>query len=509
MIDAAETLRKNEVLLIGANGFLGKVLLGLLLDRFRDFKHLHVLIRARRKTAPADRFEQEVLASPALRPIVENVGLDAIRQKISVHAGDLGDPNCGLGEDQLQQLSGRVAIVINCAGLVEFFPPIDDSFLSNVDGVEHVISLCKRLHAKLLHVSTSFVCGETDGLVEETEPIRNYYPRRKGPSDHGFQHEREIAYVRERIREAYDSEGVSRGARRPRSLARKLIDIGCQRAALWGWVNTYTYTKSLGEQLIVAAEDLNYALLRPAIVEAALEFPFPGWVEGGRTAAPLVMMAMGGLRHWAVRKDAAMEVIPVDQVAAAILIAAVMLLHGKAERTYHLSTADINPIYFRSLVDILHNEYRRQKRLGGNGQRRVLSLGLPWGVKVLTPEQARARGRHQQWVLTSLQKWASNARRTAQNAGLPGWEKLRRIATSLRSAGLRAAMRDQALELYQPFMYDNRFIFEAENIRRAWRLLSEKDRSLLPWAPDKIDWEDYWVNNEVAGVLKWTAPAEN
>ena len=37
----------------------------------------------------------------------------------------------------------------------------------------------------------------------------------------------------------------------------------------------------------MAPEELKKGdLTRAAIVEAALEFPFPGWVEGGRTAAP-------------------------------------------------------------------------------------------------------------------------------------------------------------------------------------------------------------------------------
>jgi long-chain acyl-CoA synthetase len=70
-------------------------------------------------------------------------------------------------------------------------------------------------------------------------------------------------------------------------------------------------------------------------------------------------------------------------------------------------------------------------------------------------------------------------------------------------AGLQVMMRDQALEMFQPFMLDNRYIFETENIRSAYAQLSEEDRELLPWIPEKIDWRDYWVNNEVHGVQKW------
>jgi long-chain acyl-CoA synthetase len=307
--------------------------------------------------------------------------------------------------------------------------------------------------------------------------------------------------MRERIREAYASEGANGTGRRPRELTQKLSDLGSQRAAQWGWTNTYTYTKSLGEQIIAAAGDVDYAIVRPAIVEAALEFPFPGWVEGGRTAAPLVMMAISGLRHWSIREDAPMEVVPVDLVASSILIVAALLLNGRAERVYHVSTADVNPIYFGPLVRMLHKEYRRQKRDDGAGL--LPWWGLPASVRVLTPEQASERGRRQQQRLGRLQALAASLRKKVQAAGLPGEQKLRNLTATLRSAGLRMMIRDQALELYRPFMYDNRFIFEAENIRAAWAQLSEEDRRLLPWNPGEINWRDYWIHNEVEGVRRW------
>ena len=77
---------------------------------------------------------------------------------------------------------------------------------------------------------------------------------------------------------------------------------------------------------------------------------------------PLVMMAMSGLRHWTVREDAPMEVVPVDLVATSILIAAVTLLHGRAERAYQVSTADVTPICYGPLRRSLPEEYRRPLR---------------------------------------------------------------------------------------------------------------------------------------------------
>ena len=94
--------------------------------------------------------------------------------------------NCGLDEQALNVIAARVKLIINCAGKVEFFPPVDESLHANVDGVENAIALAKRAGARLLHVSTCFVSGEADGLIEETEPIIGFYPHRKGSDDNAF-----------------------------------------------------------------------------------------------------------------------------------------------------------------------------------------------------------------------------------------------------------------------------------------------------------------------------------
>jgi len=487
-MDASRSFRDNEILITGANGFVGKVMLGMLFARFPDFKHLHILVRPKAGRDARERFEKDVLASAPLE------GISAPRERISIHAGDIADHACGLAEDSIAGLEGRVALIINCAGLVEFFPPVDESFRSNVDGVEQVIALARRLHARLVHVSTCFVCGECDGLVEESTPIQGFYPRRKSPADHAFRHDHEIQAMRERIRHVYASS--PRGGKAEKELSQKLIDLGRQRAAQWGWVNTYTYAKSLGEQLIAARPGLDWAIVRPAIVEAALDFPFPGWVEGGRTAAPLVIMAMSGLRHWPLKPEAPLEVVPVDQVASSILLAAVALLNGERGRVYHLATAERNPAPLGSLVRWMHAESRRRKR-GWLPSR---------GVRILSPPQARSWSKRLERRLAGLQHAASAMKKIAQRTGLPGRRRFGRLATLLRMLGLQVAFRDQTLELYQPFTFDNRFIFETENIRRAQSRLSEEDRRRLPWTPDRIHWRRYWMDNEVRGVEKWVQP---
>ena len=37
-------------------------------------------------------------------------------------------------------------------------------------------------------------------------------------------------------------------------------------------------------------------------------------------------------------------------------------------------------------------------------------------------------------------------------------------------------------------------------------MISEKDRLLLPWDPERIDWEDYWINHQIKGIETWVQP---
>ena len=489
--DARDSFCRTGILLTGANGFLGKVLLGFLFDRYPDFRKLYIVIRPRQGASARDRFESEVLSSPALQAIVARRGREFLDSKIELLEGDLAQPLCGLSPDRIAEFAGQIGLVINCAGLVEFFPPVDESFRSNVDGVEHVVAVTQMLGARLLHVSTCFVCGEADGLIEETEPIAGFYPRRKGAGDPSFDHCAEIAYVRERVAQIR----ASSGGRRAREVNRRLTDLGRQRAQRWGWVNTYTYAKSIGEQIIAAEPGLQYAIVRPAIVECAAEFPFPGWVEGGRTAAPLVLMAMAGMRHWTVREDSPLEVIPVDLVAASILAVSALLLAGIHKPVYQVATAHANPVEIGFLIRLLHRESGKRVRRPRMG-----------GVRILSVRDARQRRQKLQRKLRRAQSILSRVRQFLSRTGLPGNRPLAQASTAIRSITLKTAIRDQTLELYQPFVLDNRFVFETENIRAAYEQLSERDRLLLPWLPERIDWDDYWTNKQIPGVEKWVQP---
>jgi long-chain acyl-CoA synthetase len=509
-----ESFEGQEILFLGSTGFLGKVLLALLLDGFPHFKRLHLLMRPSNERSARERFEERILVSPALEPIVSRIGREFISDRVAVWPGDISQAGCGLTQEVVDELAGRVRLVINCAGKVDFFPPVDESFRSNVDGIERVVELCRRLGARLLHVSTCYVCGEADGLIEETEPVLGFYPHRRGAEDHAFNYREEISHTRDLIREIRESgaRAGSDAARRPREEAQRLVALGKHRAANWGWVNTYTYSKSLGEQTIASTEGLQYALVRPAIVESAWRFPFPGWIEGGRTAAPLVLMALDGLKEWPAREDAPLEVVPVDMVASAILAVAALLMQGRHQQVYQLGSADVNPIDVGEVVRILDRIARKRLRgrkngvLGGRLVRWACGRRSWDRVRFVTLEEAKERRDRFHRSVARTGRWLGRLKGFAGEANGSRGPWLDRWAAELRKVELQAKFREQTFEQYLPFVLHNRYVFESENIRAAYASIQTADRQLLNWAPEAIDWKRYWIENQIGGVEKWVQP---
>jgi long-chain acyl-CoA synthetase len=495
-ISAIHAFSNRTVLLLGGTGFVGKVLLAMVLDRFPELKHLVVQARRKKNLSGEQRFYSEVLTSPPLRPIVERIGGEsAVRQKVSVVEGDLDQPLCGISANDLEALKGQVDIVVNLAGVVDFDPPVNESVEPNVYGTLNLIELVKLLDARLVHVSTSYVAGKKDGRVSEDIPIEGYFPERDKRPDEHFSVDAELKWYEEFVEETRRTKGTN-----PRPVRERLREGGLRRADYWGWTNTYTYTKSMGEQLIACTPGLTYAIVRPAIVESSLEFPFPGWNEGFTTSAPLVLMGGEGVKNWPVRKDGPLEIIPVDLVAEGILIVTAAVLCGKNKRVYHLASADQNPIMLPRLVAFLgmNSRYKHKHKKGGS------RLANAWKAyvetEVITVDLLQARRARLHRGLDVMHAALTLAKT------LLGARKVDPYLKSLRDTRRQIRAQEITLDKFLPFMFHNSFIFETRNIREAARMLTNEDLKRLKWAPETIDWADYWVNIHTKGIEKWIRP---
>jgi long-chain acyl-CoA synthetase len=544
-LDVAAALRGCTVLFAGATGFVGKVTLSMLLHRYPEVGRVFVLVRPGTGGTAEARFFDKVAASRPFDPIRARHGSGFaafMREKCVPLAGDVSDPLLGLSERDLAAMKGLAALV-NCAGLVDFNPSLELALNVNVLGARHAVDVCRATGAALVHVSTCFVAGNRSGVVFEDEEIAGYFPRREGVEGRptagtldarDFDLDRELAdcersiarvredaedaalvsTLRERAQERLKAEGRRPGDDRAERLAvgrekrlwmsQRLVELGMERARHWGWPNTYTYTKSLGEQAI-ARGGVKFALVRPSIVETAWRYPFPGWNEGFTTSAPLAFLGLKGQRVYPIHERAILDVVPVDLVAAGTIAVAAEAIAGTPRRVYHLASSDANPLQARralALVGLYRRRFFKRREEGSRTLNEILSRFEPYSV---------SRRHYETFSAPAFVKLARAASRLLRERG-PAWGAPRASALAARAADTldeiesKLAQTELLFELFMPFVWDNRYLFRCANVRELFARLAPADRERLPWDPERIDWRSYWLDVHMKGLEEWVFP---
>ena len=181
VLSVREIYRGRNVFVLGATGFLGKVLLSMLLRNFPDVGRVYVMVRRGTGTSSETRFWDSVVPSHTFDPLREKYG-DKLRafllDKVRVVDGDITEANLGLSEEDAAKVAGDLDVIINSSGKVTFNPPLESALRTNVTGTKNVIAFAKRMkRPALIHTSTCFVAGNRSGEIWESEPLDGYFPR--------------------------------------------------------------------------------------------------------------------------------------------------------------------------------------------------------------------------------------------------------------------------------------------------------------------------------------------
>jgi long-chain acyl-CoA synthetase len=540
-IDVAQILDGKQILLIGTTGFVGKVALSMLLRRYPNVGKVYALVRPGMGNTADERFFRKVAGSPAFDPLREVWGdgyEEFMRAKVAPIPGDIGRPRCNFDDELMARFEreGGVDVIINSAGLVSFMPSLESALRINAGGARNVLDAARELDAALVHVSTCYVAGKRDGEVWEDEEVLGYFPRQDELRDGDFSAEAEMAdcqrivdQVRERSNDrAHISEFRERAAASLRQqrrdpddeatlrlavarerkiwLATKLTELGMERSLHWGWTNTYTYTKSLGEQVILADDTVRSTIVRPAIVESAVRYPFPGWNEGYNTTAPMVYLVLKGHRQVAAGHRTPIDVIPVDYIAAGMLMATAAVLAGEHDKVYQFGTSDSNPVTTERLIELTGLEVRKMHKARADAGENVLQNRLRARMEaypVSFDEFERS-------TVPRLKRWSHKLTEEIDRR-VPTWGAPRLQAWAERAKdelGKVSAFTQQVtdvIELFRPFTHDHNIVFRCDNIRRLHARLTPQDQMALPWDPEHIDWRVYWKTH-FEGLQEWVFP---
>ncbi|XP_052127246.1 fatty acyl-CoA reductase 1-like [Frankliniella occidentalis] len=205
--------------------------------------------------------------------------------------GDCFEKRLGLSPDDASMVQAEVNVFVHTAASVRFDDPVKQAVLLNTRGAQEVCSLALGMpHLRaLVHVSTTY-SNTNHPIIEE-----RVYPA--------------TAKWREMVH-----------------LAETLTEEDFQRQApqhMGYHPNTYTFTKSLAEQVVNDHRDrLNVAIYRPSIVVGAMKEPMPGWVDNLNGPMALCVGVSKGLIHTALAdENSVMDMVPVDIAVNGIILA--------------------------------------------------------------------------------------------------------------------------------------------------------------------------------------------
>jgi long-chain acyl-CoA synthetase len=540
-LSVTDIFRGRNLFVLGSTGFVGKVLLSMLLDRYPEIGRVYVMVRRGSGTDSEARFWQSVVTSPAFDPLRDKYGgaeglAAVLKQKVVVVDGDITEPNLGLSEEEAERVAKDIDVLINSSGRVTFNPPLESALRTNVEGTKNVIAFAKRMRRPaLIHTSTCFVAGNRSGEVWEDEELDGYYPRHKEMPGTRFSVEQEMAdnaagaarireladdaqvlaqlrqEARERLRQEKrdpDDDAVLKLAvarARKEWIRSEMTRQGMERAAKWGWPNIYTYTKSMGDQLVARETGIVRAIVRPAIVESAVEYPFRGWNEGFTTSAPLVYLALKGQNMLPVAPKLILDVVPVDHVVAGMLMVAAQAIVEQPKLVFQLSSGDLNPMRMDRVTTLTGLYKRRRFRDKETGNKFLNELAARMEFRPVTQEH------FERYSLPTIQR---AAKQISKGLGWirPSWgagrfsEILDRFKRGVDEIDRVTAEASENIELFRPFIFENAYVLRADNIRALRDRLTPEDQKKLVWGPEALDLYDYWMNIHFPGLARWVLP---
>ncbi|CAH8353179.1 unnamed protein product [Eruca vesicaria subsp. sativa] len=491
-------LKGKSYLVTGATGFLAKVLIEKLLRASPEIGKIFLLIKANDQESANKRLYDEIISSDLFKLLKQIHGSsyeDFMKSKLIPVIGDIAQENLGFDSEIAAMISDEIDVIIGCGGRTTFDDRYDLALNVNALGPGRLLRFakdCKKLKlylhystgkslyfCEIVYVTKSFqtcfvslLIAYVTGKKEDKVPETTLSIGGNITSDLNIEFELKLAS--EAVRMFHGSEEI-----------KKLKELGMERAQQYGWENTYTFTKAMGESIIHSQRgDLPVVIIRPSIIESSYKEPFPGWLQGIRMSAPLILAyGKDHIPHLLGDYQSYWDMIPVDMVVNATIAA--MAKHGCGNvpelKLYNVtSTSHPNPLRLGELMDFSQQHLR-------DSPLRETTKDLDC-IKFHSSIES---------FTSSVSNTIVKKEREAKNG-----EGEAEPHTTLTMKGKRKLKYFESLaKIYQPYLFFQAW-FDDTNTRSLIQEMSMEERKMFGFDVRCIDWKNYIVNVHLEGIKR-------
>jgi len=305
----------KNLLITGATGFVGKVLLEKILRDIPSVKQIFIVIRGNAK----ERFEEDILGSRIWDLMKSQMGNEQfnqyIRSKVVPVGGDLSKESLGLTPEDYANIVENINIIIHCAASIDFRERLDNAVRSNLYASLNMLDLSKKLKGLIayVHCSTAYVNSNREGWLDEELPVLDFNPE----------------------------EMVDLIMKQDIPTLEKITPN-----LMGSYPNSYTFTKAITERILALKRgDIPMCFVRPTIVGGSLKEPTPGWVDSVAAVGAVMLYCGVGLVQF-MKGDGKMvaDIVPVDLVANALIAAVPSIANQNVLKIYQIGTSHRNPV---------------------------------------------------------------------------------------------------------------------------------------------------------------------
>jgi hypothetical protein len=184
-----------------------------------------------------------------------------------------------------------------------------------------------------------------------------------------------------------------------------------------------------------------------------------------------------------------LDVIPVDLVCRGLTLIGAAVIARCHAPLYQLATSGINPVDMGRSIELTGLAHRKHYRA---------QQGLDHWLRTKLETIPVSKTRYERLSVPMQKAVVSGINRAAS-------------ALSVKKPPLARQERDlerveKLIELYEPFILHNEYVFEAVNVQLLSAALPPEEVAEFGYDAESIDWWDYWINIHIPALRKWCYP---